>query len=140
MKKLIIATLLATAAMTSFATAGDWVDISQGDGIQWALQAGSFHRTVTNNNERIVIGIVRAIQASTNKNEVYQIYVPLTACAAKRGRLALLNLAGIVQNEFDFVESQGTVAALLAEVICKTDVVNNSKAANKAKVKSNSAV
>ena len=117
MNKIIIALLLSSAAIAH--AESDWVDIAGTGEVSYAIKKGSVTITKTTGGTNVVAALGRMSEIKSNRLNVFQMYVPISACIAKGGTLVLTDMAGAVTSKTDFVYGLGSIAAELAEAICE---------------------
>lgn len=115
MKK-IFATFLCLIAIT--ATAADWLPLSSTDDLIFEGRAGSREFSTTRGGNQIVIASGRVINKKTQKITFEKWYVGVDECRTGYGKIVTLNMDGSFSFENNFVLKGGSVASILADVLC----------------------
>jgi len=114
--KLFYACILTLVSMTSYAQ--EWVPLSQSGDISYEILAGSI-RVIKAEKDSVVVGTGRVVTLTDNTITAELWAVPIAHCRVKRGVLVVLDVLGEVKSRHSFVYGLGTVAADVAEIMCR---------------------
>jgi hypothetical protein len=121
MKKHIIATFLALAAVTTIAHAENgWTEVASNvnGGRVYAIKDKSVTIDKNNRGTIIVVGTGRITNTVDKTSAVGRWYVSLTDCDNEMGMLTILETDGRFISDTAFVFNQGSVGAAIAETLC----------------------
>lgn len=118
-KCLIIAIIIIASSTPSLANER-WHHItsSKDASDEYSIKPDSSVRDTNKNDEKITIVVGKSTNKKTNQVELFKWYVTDVDCKKEYGNLVVLDLNGEFKYEASFAKGAGTVASVLAEVIC----------------------
>lgn len=117
--KVALIGMLALACLTAHAQQqSDWVLLTSTDTTKWEGRVGSREFSKTRGGKEIVVAAGRVINKKTTTIEFEKWYVSVEDCEAQQGKLVTLDMSGKYKYETDFVSKGGSVASMLAEMLC----------------------
>lgn len=117
---------LALCATTTWATAQQWVKITESDSNTFFIQSGTVKFSENDSGVKVVIGNGKSVSNSTGKITGVQWYVPVVHCVQKRGKLVVTDTVGKYLSENDFIYGLGNIASAIAEIMCDVVLDTNS--------------
>lgn len=117
LKLFVIFLLCSIFSMPILAEEG-WVNAANSDDAVWDIKSGSLEEIKTKGGNAIVTVVGRISNKSTKRIDVSKWYVSLADFDRKMGKIVTLDIDGKYKYENEFVDSSGSIASAIAELIC----------------------
>jgi hypothetical protein len=108
-----------------------WVEVGSVETTTYSIKTASYSLETNRNGEEVATVIGRSVESKSTRVEVHKWYVSSADCSRGYGSLVTLTINGDFDFDNEFVVNSGSMASLLAELICGVHGRAQSEAAGK---------